>query len=364
VLNRVATAHVNPDKLPVIDELRNFAPAADRSSPLWKTLLSRRTEVWNHLTDDVFSLGAQSPRHEELRRQLEANALMIAPLVAGGVAVGTLSIGMTGGEVFDADDIRPVDELAYRIALSVSNTRAYEQAHLANRLKDEFLAIVSHELRTPLNAMRGWLSLLKSARLSEDQQKHAREVIERNIAAQTQLVEDLLDISRIVSGRMRLQVHPVDLQDVVTAAIESVALAADAKGIRLEKPLGTPGFQVAGDPDRIQQIVWNLLSNAIKFTPRGGSVAVSIRRTNSHVELEVADSGQGIAPEFLPHVFERFRQGDSTTTRPIGGLGLGLAIVRNLAELHGGTVTASSDGEGLGATFTLSLPALVPSATS
>ena len=363
VLKRVATAHADPDKLPVIDELRNFAPADDRNSPLWKALLSRQTEVWNSLTDDILRMGAQSPRHEELRRGLGANALMIAPLVAGGVAVGTLSIGMTGGEIFAADDIRPVEELAYRMALSVSNARAYEQAHEANRLKDEFLAIVSHELRTPLNAMRGWLSLLKSAKLSEEQQQHAREVIERNIVAQTQLVEDLLDISRIVSGRMRLQVHPVDVQEVVGAAIESVALAAEAKGIHIEKKFEDPGVQVAGDPDRIQQIVWNLLSNAIKFTPRGGSVVVSVRRANSHVELEVADTGQGIAPEFLPHVFERFRQGDSTTTRPIGGLGLGLAIVRNLAELHGGTVQAMSDGEGLGASFTLSLPALVGATT-
>jgi PAS domain S-box-containing protein len=358
-LKRVATAHVNPDKLPIIEELRTFAPGDDRNSPMWKVLLSRQTEVWNNVTDEVLRLGIQSPRHEELRRELGASSAMVAPLVAGGVAIGTLSVGMTGGDVFDADDIRPVDELAYRIALSVSNARAYEQAREANRLKDEFLAVVSHELRTPLNAMRGWLSLLKSARLSEEQQKNARDVIERNIVAQTQLVEDLLDISRIVSGRMRLQVHPVDVQDVVTAAIESVALAAEAKGIRLEKRLNDPDVQVAGDPDRIQQIVWNLLSNAIKFTPRGGSVTVTVRRTPSHVELEVSDTGQGIAPEFLPHVFERFRQGDSTTTRPIGGLGLGLAIVRNLAELHGGTVTAHSAGEGQGATFTLSLPALV-----
>jgi PAS domain S-box-containing protein len=363
VLKRVATAHVDPDKLPVVQEMRDYAPGDDRNSPFWKVLLSRQTDVWNNVTEDVLRMGARSPRHEELRRSLGANAMMIAPLVAGGVAVGTIAIGVTGGDVFAADDVRPVDELAHRIALSVSNARAYEQARLANRLKDEFLAIVSHELRTPLNAMRGWLSLLKSARLTEEQQAHAREVIERNIVAQTQLVEDLLDISRIVSGRMRLQVHPVDVQQVVSVAIESIALAAEAKGIRLEKTLAHPGVQVAGDPDRIQQIVWNLLSNAIKFTPRGGKVTVSVRRVDAQVELVVSDTGQGINPEFLPHVFERFRQGDSTTTRPIGGLGLGLAIVRHLAELHGGTVAASSGGEGLGATFTLSLPALMPLAT-
>jgi signal transduction histidine kinase len=207
--------------------------------------------------------------------------------------------------------------------------------------------------------MRGWLSLLKSARLSEAQSVHAREVIERNIIAQTQLVEDLLDISRIVSGRMRLSVKPVALDRVVASALESLRLAAEAKGLQLIEHLDEPSAQVAGDGDRLQQIVWNLLSNAIKFTPRGGQVTVTLRRANSHVELVVRDTGQGISPSFLPHVFERFRQGDGTTTRPTGGLGLGLAIVRHLAELHGGTVTAASGGEGEGASFTLSLPALV-----
>jgi len=215
-----------------------------------------------------------------------------------------------------------------------------------------------------LNAMRGWLSLLKSAKLSETQAAHAREVIDRNIVAQTQLVEDLLDISRIVSGRMRLNVLPVALDAIVNAALDSLRLAAEAKGLVLEASNLTGSAQVAGDPDRLQQVVWNLLSNAIKFTPRGGRVNVELRRTDAHVELEVADSGQGISAEFLPHVFDRFRQGDSTTTRTVGGLGLGLAIVRHLTELHGGTVTAASEGEGLGARFTLALPALVPAVTT
>jgi signal transduction histidine kinase len=289
---------------------------------------------------------------------------MVAPLLAGGRPLGTLMIGLVDGEAFEPDDVRPVEELAYRIALSVSNARAYEQAREANRLKDEFLAVVSHELRTPLNAMRGWLSLLKSAKLSETQAAHAREVIDRNIVAQTQLVEDLLDISRIVSGRMRLNVLPVALDAIVNAALDSLRLAAEAKGLVLEASNLTGSAQVAGDPDRLQQVVWNLLSNAIKFTPRGGRVNVELRRTDAHVELEVADSGQGISAEFLPHVFDRFRQGDSTTTRTVGGLGLGLAIVRHLTELHGGTVTAASEGEGLGARFTLALPALVPAVTT
>jgi PAS domain S-box-containing protein len=358
-LARVAAAHADPAKRPLMEELRALAPGGDRHSPLWNAFASRQTEVCNNITDEILESGTQSPRHVEVRRSLETSAYMIAPLLAGGAPVGTLMIGLTGDQLFELDDVRPVEELAYRIALSVSNARAFAQAREANRLKDEFLAIVSHELRTPLNAMRGWLSLLKSAKLSEPQSAHARDVIERNIIAQTQLVEDLLDISRIVSGRMRLSVKPVALEAVVSAALDSLRLAAEAKGLQLVADIEQPAGQVAGDADRLQQIVWNLLSNAIKFTPRGGRVTVSLRRLDSHVELVVSDTGQGIAPAFLPHVFERFRQGDATTTRPTGGLGLGLAIVRNLAELHGGTVTAASDGEGTGASFTLSLPELV-----
>jgi PAS domain S-box-containing protein len=359
-LGRVAVAHVDPGKQPLMEALRSFAPGENRRSNLWKALANRQTEVCNHVSEDIVTSGVHSDGHAEIRRSLATTAYMVAPLLAGGRPLGTLMIGLVDGETFEPDDVRPVEELAYRIALSVSNARAYEQAREANRLKDEFLAVVSHELRTPLNAMRGWLSLLNSAKLSETQAAHAREVIDRNIVAQTQLVEDLLDISRIVSGRMRLNVLPVALDAIVNAALDSLRLAAEAKGLVLEASNLSGSAQVAGDPDRLQQIVWNLLSNAIKFTPRGGRVNVELRRTDAHVELEVADSGQGISADFLPHVFDRFRQGDSTTTRPVGGLGLGLAIVRHLTELHGGTVTAASEGEGLGARFTLALPALVP----
>jgi PAS domain S-box-containing protein len=363
-LNRVATAHSDPDRQPLMDALREFPPGKDRRSPLWRAIISRQTEVRNTITDDVINEAAQSRRHAEIRRSLDTRASLITPLLAGGIAYGTLMIGRTADEPFEPDDVRPVEELAYRIALSVSNARAYEQARDANRLKDEFLAVVSHELRTPLNAMRGWLSLLKSARLSDEQAAHARDIIERNIIAQTQLVEDLLDISRIVSGRMRLHVKPLALEPIIAAAIDSLRIAAEAKGIDIGADLPEPVGQITGDPDRLQQIVWNLLSNAIKFTPRGGRVRVSLHRTESHVDLTVTDTGQGISPDFLPHVFERFRQGDSTTTRPIGGLGLGLAIVQHLAELHGGTVNAESEGDGHGATFTLSLPALLPIGTA
>lgn len=355
-LERVAAAHWDPDKQALMEEMRSFSPGDDPCSPLWQIINSRQVEVCNNITEDVIQSGVQSDRHAEVRRALGGTGFIIAPLIAGGRAVGSLMIGATSGEPFEEIDARPVEELGYRMAIAVANARAYTEALDANRLKDEFLAIVSHELRTPLNAMRGWMSLLRAAKLTEDQKVHALDVIDRNIGAQTQLVEDLLDISRIVSGRMRLSVHPVNLESIVNTAIDSVKPAAAAKEIRLQSAIDLPDGWIQGDPDRLQQILWNLLSNAIKFTPRGGRVDVRVGRSEGHAELVVTDTGQGIKEDFLPHVFDRFRQGDGTTTRSFGGLGLGLAIVRHLAELHGGTVTAHSDGEGCGATFTLALP--------
>jgi signal transduction histidine kinase len=321
-------------------------------------LEARRTEVCNHVTEEVIAEGVHSARHIELRRAAGTTAYMIVPLLAGGQSVGTLMVGLTGEEPFEPDDVRPMEELAYRIAIAVTNARAYTEAREANRLKDEFLAIVSHELRTPLNAMRGWVSLLRTGRLADEQAAHALEVIERNVCAQTQIVEDLLDISRIVSGRMRLTVQPVLVSDVVAAAVESVRLSAEARGIALDVTLEAPEARVYGDPDRLQQVLWNLLSNGIKFTPAGGAVRLALRESAGLVELSVTDTGQGISPDFLPFVFERFRQADSTSTRPVGGLGLGLAIVRHIVEQHGGVVTAASPGEGRGSTFTVALPSL------
>jgi PAS domain S-box-containing protein len=357
-LERAACAHVDPDRQRLFAGLREYAPGQDRSSPLWRVLESRRTDVSNHVTEEQLAAGVQSARHADLRRAAGTSAYIIAPLLAGGQVAGTIMVGLTGDERFEPDDVRPVEELAYRVAIAVTNARAYAEARDANRLKDEFLAIVSHELRTPLNAMRGWVALLRSARLPADQVAHALEVIERNVSAQTQIVEDLLDISRIVSGRMKLTVQPVRLAEVIEAALESVRLSAEARGIRIETELVAPDAVVNGDPDRLQQVLWNLLANAVKFTGAGGSVRLTLRAAAERVEVAVADTGQGISADFLPFVFERFRQGDSTSTRPVGGLGLGLAIVRHLVEQHGGVVTAASAGEGQGATFTVSLPAM------
>ena len=235
---------------------------------------------------------------------------------------------------------------------------ARSEAETASRLKDEFLATVSHELRTPLTAVLGWIHILRGRRLDEKAAAHALEIIERNARSQNQLIEDLLDVSRIITGKLRLDVRPVNPASFIESAIEAVIPAAEAKGIQVEKALDNEVSSISGDPTRLQQIVWNLLSNAIKFTPRGGRVEVRLERVNSYIEISVADSGDGIKKEFLPFVFDRFRQADGTTSRQYGGLGLGLAIVRHLVELHGGTVQADSFGEGKGSIFTVKIPLL------
>jgi len=234
--------------------------------------------------------------------------------------------------------------------------RRDEQLRAAGRLKDEFLAALSHELRTPLNAVLGWIQVLRSAPTDDATRKRAYESIERNARAQASLIEDLLDISRIVSGKLTLKSEPVDLTAVVDAALEVMRPAAEAKGITVVRSLLPSPQPLAGDPNRLQQIVWNLLSNAVKFSREGGQIAVTLSSQGAHYQLEVRDNGIGIAPEFLTHVFDRFRQADGSTTRQYGGLGLGLAIARELTELHGGTIRVDSDGLDKGARFTVELP--------
>ncbi len=236
---------------------------------------------------------------------------------------------------------------------------ARAEAEAANRAKDEFLATVSHELRTPLNAIVGWGRMIRNTKMDEKGLAHALDIIERNAKLQAQLIDDLLDVSRIISGKLRLTVMPVELPPVIEAALDVIRPAAEAKNIRLQVMLDSNAGLVSGDPDRLQQVIWNLLSNAVKFTQKGGRVQVTLEQLDSHVLITVSDTGKGIAAEFLPGVFDRFRQADSSITRLHGGLGLGLAIVRQLVDLHGGSVEAQSPGEGQGATFSLQLPVTI-----
>jgi PAS domain S-box-containing protein len=249
-----------------------------------------------------------------------------------------------------------VQDITTRKTAEVESERLYRQAEESSRLKEEFLATISHELRTPLSAILGWTRMLRLGQLSEEHTAKALDTIERNARAQAQLVDDLLDVSRIMTGKLRMDVRPSDPNSFIDAAVEAVRPAAEAKGVRVLKVIDTGAVSIPGDPVRLQQVVWNLLSNAIKFTPRGGRVQIISERVNSHLEIVVNDTGQGISADFLPYVFDRFRQADQKTSRQHGGMGLGLAIVRHLVELHGGTVSATSEGEGKGATFTVRLP--------
>ena len=248
---------------------------------------------------------------------------------------------------------------ADRERLLESERAARSEAERASYMKDEFLATLSHELRTPLNAVLGWATALRAGHFPTEELEQGLETIERNARVQAQIIEDLLDMSRIISGKVRLDVQRVDLPAVVAAAIDTVRASASAKGVRLQTIIDPLNAPVTGDPNRLQQVFWNLLSNAIKFTPKGGRVQVLLERVDSHVEVSIIDTGEGISPEFLPYVFDRFKQADASTTRRHGGLGLGLAIVKQLVELHGGSVRVKSSGTGKGASFIVSLPMTV-----
>ena len=249
-------------------------------------------------------------------------------------------------------------------SVALENARLYADAQEANRTKDEFLAVLSHELRTPLNAILGYARLLRGNVLPPEKAERGLETLERNATWLTQIVEDVLDVSRIVSGKIRLDVQPVELPRIVDNAVATVQPAADAKGVRMQTIVDPRVGPVSGDPDRLQQVVWNLMSNAVKFTPKGGRVQVRLERVNSHIEIAVSDTGIGIRPDFLPYVFDRFRQAEAGTTRKTGGLGLGLAIVRHIVEMHGGTVHAASAGEDKGATFRVFFPAAATSSAT
>ena len=380
-LRQLAIAHSDPAKVKAAQDLaRRYPPDLDAPIGVPNVMRTGRAEFYPHIDQNRLALATQSPELAAILRREGLRSGMIVPLVARNRTLGTITLlTAESGRVYDQIDLALAEDLAHRIALAVDNARLYreaqaaliaredalerehaarQEAETANRAKDEFLATVSHELRTPLNAILGWAHMLRTNKLDQITQSRALETIERNAKSQAQLIEDILDVSRIVTGKLRLDVRPVELAPVVEAAIESVRPAADAKDIRIEAILDSRAGPVSGDPDRLQQIVWNLVANAVKFTGKGGRVQVRLDRVQSRIEIIVSDTGQGITAEFLPYVFDRFRQADATSTRRYGGLGLGLAIVRHLTEMHGGVVTVASPGEGLGATFTVKLPVI------
>jgi PAS domain S-box-containing protein len=306
-------------------------------------------DVDNRALEEAFATGVSTIYEKEYVRRDGTRVQVV-------LGIALMDDSQVNGVAFVLDISKRKRAELERDRLLVAEQKARTTAEAANRMKDEFLAVLSHELRSPLNAMLGWLTLLRTRKFDEAATARALETVERNARAQAQLVEDLLDVSRIIQGKLRLNVRAVDLLSVIEAAIDTVCPAALAKNIQLQPVLDPAAGTVFGDSDRLQQIVWNLLSNAVKFTPKGGRVQIRLERVHSHVEIVVADTGKGISPEFLPYVFERFRQADSSITRSFGGLGLGLSIVRNLVDLHGGSVHVESPGEGQGTTFTVKLP--------
>jgi PAS domain S-box-containing protein len=357
-MQRLAMAHVDPEKVQwAQDFLRRYPYDPKSSSSVAKVMASGKPELYPEVTDAMLVAGARDEDHLRWMRQGGFKSIMIVPLVTQGRTVGVLTfVASESGRRYDDEDLVLAQDLAGRAALAISNARLYHESQESSRLKDDFLTTMSHELRTPLNAILGWAGLLTTQNLDSKTTTQALQTIERNARAQVRLIEDLMDVSRIITGKLRLDIRPVVLSAVVEAAVDAVRPTAQAKDIRLQMLLDPQAGPVSGDPDRLQQVIWNLLSNALKFTPKEGRVQVRLERINSHVEITVTDNGQGISPEFLPHVFDRFRQADASHTRSVGGLGLGLAIVRQLVELHGGTVQAQSPGIGEGSTFVVSLP--------
>lgn len=300
----------------------------------------------------LISMPPMSGEHGYAQMQ---QAVRISPLSNEDRVIGTLTIVEDVTERV-AREAELQAQLEDRSRLLSNEKLARNEAERANRLKDEFLATISHELRNPLNAILGWAHMMRLGNLTPANVERAVETIYRNAKSQAQLVSDLLDVSRIISGKLRLDVRTIDLIQIVNAAVDSIRPAADAKSIRLQTLLDPAAGPISGDADRLQQVVWNLLTNAVKFTPKGGRVQVKVQRINSHIEIVVTDSGVGINKDFLPYVFDRFRQADASTTRIHGGLGLGLSIVHQLVDLHGGSVNVQSEGEGKGTTFTVVLP--------
>jgi signal transduction histidine kinase/ActR/RegA family two-component response regulator len=357
-IQRLAAAHIDPTRVETARTLLDcYPPDANAPGGIQHVIRTARPVMYPTVTDAMLVASARDPEHLRAMRELGIRSVIMVPLVANGRTFGALTfVNAESGRQYTDADFRFAQDVAYRSALAVENARAYGQMNAANRAKDEFLATLSHELRTPLNAVLGWSRMLRDGTIGLGKIPHALEVIERNAVAQLELVEDLLDLSRIITGKFRLNVAPVDLGAAIRAAVEAIQPAADAKGITIELIAEEGTGIMFGDEARLQQAVWNLLANAIKFTTGPGRVTVSRRRRGTHVDVEVTDTGEGIEPGVLPFVFDRFRQGDSGTTRTHMGLGLGLAIVRHIVELHGGRASVSSDGPGRGSTFRLSLP--------
>jgi signal transduction histidine kinase/ActR/RegA family two-component response regulator len=357
-------AHVDPSKMETLRELYRRYPLTSSAKGYPRVIETGEPFLISKVEPSFTETLAQDAEHLELIRKMHTVSWLTVPLNVHGRTLGALTLAFSESPRHYSDrDLVVAGDLANRAAVAIDNARLYElsqtersRVEAATRAKDEFVAMVSHELRTPLNAILGWLALMRGGTLSAEKREHALEVIERNARAQSRLVGDLLDISRTLSGTLRIHASQLDLSNVVEIAIEGLRPATEAKRIHIEVDLDRKNASMRGDGERLQQVVWNLLVNAVKFTPKGGVIKLRLRRVESDLELTVEDNGIGIPKSFLPHIFESFRQVDSSSTREHGGLGIGLSIAKHIVDLHGGTIEARSEGEGRGSLFTLRLP--------
>jgi PAS domain S-box-containing protein len=357
-VGRVAIAHVHTEKAQIAEDLWVHADDLDVPAGPQRVIRTATPSFIRDITDEMIVASAKGDDALLARvRSLGLVSYLCVPIVAHARTLGAMTIATAeSGRHLSDDDFRVAHDIATRSALAIETAQSYQQLQNANRLKDEFLATLSHELRTPLNAVLGYARMLQSGAIANEKIPQALDVIDRNAAALAQIVEDVLDVSRIVLGKARLKMQPVDVVAVVEDAVATVKPAVDAKGLHLKCSFGHGAATVSGDHSRLQQVVWNLLSNAVKFTPRDGRIDVCVGELDSRVEIVVSDTGIGFPASFRPHLFERFRQAESGTTRLHGGLGLGLSIAQHIVEMHGGTIAAESDGEGKGATFRVALP--------
>jgi signal transduction histidine kinase/CheY-like chemotaxis protein len=346
----------DPSRLELVEALKRYPPRLNFESPAVRAIKSGEPFVDNDTGPEKAARSAQTPEHLELIRRFGVRSFQMVPLRSRGRTLGLFTTGSFTGRQYNEHDLALALDVAARAGLALDNAMLYRTAQEADRLKEDFLATLSHELRTPLNALLGWMHILKMPTADEPTRKRALESIERNARAQAILINDLLDVSRAMRGKLRVESTPVDLSAVILDAIDSIRPAVRARDLDVNLSIGTLEAQVWGDADRLEQVMWNLLSNAVKFTKPGGRIDVTVEEIAGEVRVTVSDNGVGIDAGFLPHVFERFRQADSSTTRTQAGLGLGLAIVRNLVDLHGGTVSVHSAGLDRGATFVVTLP--------
>ena len=362
-VRRIEIIDVDPTRRDTGQTVRRQTPNLRADGPFSRAIRTGQPALVPQVPQRASDDGAD-PEHVRLMKLLECQSLLLIPLVARGQTLGLLTLGSRDrARQYDGADLALAQELAGRAAIALDNARLYRESQSASRTKDEFLAMVSHELRTPINAVLGWAAMLREHRLDASRAEHACDAIERSARAQAHMLEQLLDVSRAISGKLELRLGPAQLAGVVSAAIDAVRPEADDSNVQIASKLDRTLPLVMVDSERVQQVIVNLLSNAVKFSPAEGTVDVELRRDETFVEIVVRDKGIGIRREFLPYVFDRFRQGEPDRRKTSRGLGLGMSIARDIVERHGGTITADSAGEGRGATFTVRLPLRAASET-